>query len=66
MAGWSWLDGHERPVLEWLAELRRVKELATAKVVKARPAVATELIAPVRSHTARRAGGNCPSRRLQR
>jgi membrane-associated phospholipid phosphatase len=22
MAGWSWLDGHERPVLEWLAELR--------------------------------------------
>jgi undecaprenyl-diphosphatase len=22
MAGWSWLDGLERPVLEWLAELR--------------------------------------------
>src|SRR6266436_5442595 len=22
MAGWSWLDGHERPALEWLAGLR--------------------------------------------
>jgi membrane-associated phospholipid phosphatase len=22
MAGWSWLDGHERPVLEWLNGLR--------------------------------------------